>query len=69
MSVKQLFKNLKKWKILIITTGVMACLLPLTVGKKTKNLELFKKEPLAFMIKKAQRFAIDSYLTNNKLTF
>ena len=39
------------------------------IGKTTKNLDLFKKEPLAFMIKKAQRFAIDSYLTNNKLTF
>lgn len=39
------------------------------IGKTTKNLDLFKKEPLAFMTKKAQRFAIDSYLTNNKLTF
>ena len=39
------------------------------IGKTTKNLDLFKKEPLAFMTKKAQRFAIDSYLINNKLTF
>ena len=39
------------------------------IGKTTKNLDLFKKEPLAFMTKKAKRFAIDSYLTNNKLTF
>lgn len=39
------------------------------IGKTTKNLDLFKKEPLAFMTKKAQMVAIDSYLINNKLTF
>ena len=92
----------------------MACLLPLTVGKKSlkkmvwvlkqvqamyifvniidkegknnlykyskaeltgyiektkKNLELFRKEPLAFMKIEAQKVAIDSYVINNKLTF
>lgn len=39
------------------------------IEKTTKNLDLFKKEPLAFMKMKAQRVAIDSYLINNKLTF
>ena len=39
------------------------------IEKTTKNLELFKKEPLAFMKMKAQMVAIDSYLINNKLTF
>ena len=39
------------------------------IEKTTKNLELFKKEPLQFMKKKAQRIAIDSYLSENNLFF
>lgn len=39
------------------------------IEKTTKNLELFRKEPLQFMKIKAQMVAIDSYLINNKLTF
>ena len=39
------------------------------IEKTIKNLELFKKEPLQFMKKKAQRIAIDSYLSENNLFF
>ena len=39
------------------------------IEKTTKNLELFKKEPLQFMKVRAQRIAIDSYLSENNLFF
>ena len=39
------------------------------IEKTTKNLELFKKEPLQFMKMKAQRIAIDAYLSENNLFF
>ena len=39
------------------------------IEKTTKNLELFKKEPLQFMKMKAQRIAIDAYLSDNNLFF
>ena len=39
------------------------------IEKTTKNLELFKKEPLQFMKMKAQRIAIYAYLSENNLFF
>ena len=39
------------------------------IEKTIKNLELFKKEPLQFMKMKAQRIAIDAYLSENNLFF
>ena len=39
------------------------------IEKTTKNLELFRKEPLQFMKIKAQRIAIDAYLSENNLFF
>ena len=39
------------------------------IEKTTKNLELFKKEPLQFMKMKAQRIEIDAYLSENNLFF
>ena len=39
------------------------------IEKTTKNLELFKKEPLQFMKMKAQRIEIDAYLSDNNLFF
>ena len=39
------------------------------IEKTTKNLDLFKKEPLQFMKMKAQRIAIDAYLSENNLFF